>query len=203
MTKNNLKQHLRWLVDRGQPDFAALDVLLTRSDVDTVNVQVSAQPASNAPRPALTEQLTITANENITPILEKNEAVELKVDGDADCLLQHANMARLNLIPSSASKPRMLSIATGNRSDDARPSTPGSDARKDYTSDNSRIGDTTFRSAPGTYYPDWINAAFLLMVNSSYYSIEPQSQKTKRAVNEIRTDPFLGLQVPVRRYRVY
>ncbi|KUL88828.1 hypothetical protein ZTR_03477 [Talaromyces verruculosus] len=150
MTKNNLKQHLRWLVDRGQPDFAALDVLLTRSDIDTVNVQVPAQPASDAPRPVHTAQLAITTNENTTPILEKNEDVELKVDGDGDSVLQDANMARLNLIPSSASKPRMLSIAAGNRSDDARPSTPGSDARKNYMSDNSRIGDTTFRSAPAT-----------------------------------------------------
>jgi bloom syndrome protein len=162
MTKHNLKQHLRWLVDRGQPDFAALDVLLTRSDVDTVNVQVPAQPQPepDAPRPVHAEKLTITTNENTKPILEKNEDVELKVDGYGGCVLQDANMARLNLIPSSASKPRMLSIAAGNRGDDTRPSTPGSDARKDYTSDNSRIGDTTFRSAPGTYYSDWINAAF-------------------------------------------
>src|SRR4051794_2590368 len=104
MTKNNLKQHLRWLVDRGQPDFAALDVLLTRSDADTSNVQVSAQPPSDAPRPVHTEELTITTNENSTAILKNDEDVELKVDGDGDCLLQDANMARLNLIPSSASK---------------------------------------------------------------------------------------------------
>lgn len=203
MTKNNLKQHLRWLVDRGQPDFAALDVLLTRSDVDTVNAQVSAQPAPDAPRPVHTEQLTITTNENTTPILEKNEDVELKVDGDGDSVLQDANMARLNLIPSSASKPRMLSIAAGNRSDDARPSTPGSDARKNYMSENSRIGDTTFGSAPGTYCSDWINADLLLMVDNSYHSIESQSQETKRAVDEIRAYTFFRLQVPVRRYRVY
>lgn len=150
MTKNNLKQHLRWLVDRGQPDFAALDVLLTRPDVDTVNVQESAQPPLAVSRPVHTEALTITANDNTSANLEKNEDVELKVNGDGDSLLRDANMARLNLIPSSASKPRMLSIAAGNRSDDARPATPGSDVRKDHTSDNSRIENSTFRSAPGT-----------------------------------------------------
>ncbi|QGA13768.1 hypothetical protein EYB26_001419 [Talaromyces marneffei] len=150
MTKNNLKQHLRWLVDRGQPDFAALDVLLTRSGVDASNVQVSAQPHSDIPQPTRTEESTITTNANLLAILKGNEDVELKVDSDGDCLLQDANMARLNLIPSSVSKPRMLSIAAGNRSDDARPLTPGSDARKDNAPDNSRIGDTTYRSAPAT-----------------------------------------------------
>lgn len=163
MTKNNLKQHLRWLVDRGQPDFAALDVLLTRSDVDTSSIQVSAQPPSDAPRPVHTEEFTISLNETPTAIRKKSEDVELKVD-DGDCLLQDANMARLNLIPSSASKPRMLSFAAGNRSDDARPPTPGSDARKDYASDNSRIGDTTYRSAPGIYSSIG-ECGSLLMVN--------------------------------------
>lgn len=151
MTKNNLQQHLRWLVDRGQPDFAALDVLLTRSDDDTVNVQISAQPPLAARRPVDTGAPTNILNENTSAISTKNEGVELKVDGDGDSLLQDANMARLNLLSSSASKPRMLSIAAGNRSDDARPATPGSDTRKDYASERSRIGDTTFRSAPGTF----------------------------------------------------
>lgn len=151
MTQNNLKQHLRWLVDRGQPDFAALDVLLTRSDVDTVNVQVSAQPPSDLPRPACTEILAIPTNENTTSILQKkNEYVDLKVGGDGDCLLQDANMARLNLIPSSASKSRMLSITAGNTNDDISPPKPGVDAQKYYALDNSKIGDTTRRSDPGT-----------------------------------------------------
>jgi bloom syndrome protein len=174
MTKNNLKQHLRWLVDRGQPDFAALDVL-TRSDVDTSNVRVPAQPPSDTAHQVYREELVVTTNEIPAAILKKNEDVELKVDGDGDCLLQDANMARLNLIPSSASKPRMLSRAAGNKSDDSRPLTPGSDACKDYTSDSSRIGDTTYRSAPGTHCSDWRNAALLLMVYNSYYNIESQS----------------------------
>ncbi|EED23453.1 RecQ family helicase MusN [Talaromyces stipitatus ATCC 10500] len=147
MTKNNLKQHLRWLVDRGQPDFAALDVLLTRPDVDASNTQIPPQPLLEAPRPIHTEELTITLDENSIAILKKNEDLGLKVDSDGDCVLQDATMARLNLASSSASKPRMLSITAGNRSDNARPLTPGSDVRKNSGSDRPKVGDISYRSA--------------------------------------------------------
>ncbi|OKL55755.1 hypothetical protein UA08_09010 [Talaromyces atroroseus] len=121
MTKNNLKCHLRWLVDRGQPDFSSLDVL-TRSDVDVSNLH--AQPQTNGQRQPHAKELRHTEKKHETTNTTY-ECPELKYDNDGDCLLQDANMARLNLA-SSASKPQMRSI----KSDDSGPITPSFSHRK-------------------------------------------------------------------------
>jgi bloom syndrome protein len=140
MTINNLKNHLRWLVDRGQPDLSAVDVLLTRSDVD-VHAQVQ-QSQSHAKEPDTKNECETTC--------AKNEP-ELKYDKDGDCLLQDANMARLNLASSSATKPpRMRSI----KSDDAEPKTPSSGHRK---TGSVKLGDT-YRSEGALLYATPRNA---------------------------------------------
>lgn len=131
MTKNNLKPHLRWLIDRGQPELSSVDVLLTRS-----GAHANAQPPQ---QPYPREQLRNTKDEQET-IDTKNEDLELKYDKDGDCLLQDASMARLNL-SSSASKPRMLSLGAADSGDSTRPKTPSSSHRNDIEAWGARFGD--------------------------------------------------------------
>lgn len=151
MTRNNLSQHLSWLVNRGLPDFAAVDALLTRpgAAADTPNHQIPASEPSFSTRTELLHRPVTNSRESSKTSTKQLEDVPLNVDGDGDTLVRDATMARLNIASSSSTKPRMLSLNSGDRSDDARPLTPGFHGRKNCGSDDSNAPDNTNRAVPG------------------------------------------------------
>lgn len=117
MTKNNLRQHLSWLLNRGLPDFSSVD-LLTRSDSNLVVSNPSAPTAQPPNRPVHQETLDDT---NITNILQDGRS-QVKPQPDEDFRSEDPEMARLHLQPSSETKPRLLSSSRKPRS--ITPTTP-------------------------------------------------------------------------------
>jgi len=117
MTKNNLRQHLNWLLSRGAPDLSSIDNL-TRSNPDLA--------VSNASAPT-TQQQNISVQQRAldtigTANITQHGQPQVKRKRDEDTPVDDPEMARLHLVPSSESKPRLLSSDRKGRS--ITPTTP-------------------------------------------------------------------------------
>jgi bloom syndrome protein len=122
MTKNNLRQHLSWLLNRGPPQIPALQ-LSTWSDETTTATTVTSTTAT------FTISLDAQPNEYLPRTSAPSDhgksvqrPAEVKVDNDGDIVIHDAEMARLQFAPSSTTKPRMLSCTKNGSS--SIPSTP-------------------------------------------------------------------------------
>ncbi|KAI9376592.1 hypothetical protein BJX61DRAFT_538674 [Aspergillus egyptiacus] len=102
MTKNNLKAHLKWLLDQGPSLYPVLTPPAWESHVDPNELTNSSAPTLNKIA-SQTEELSIKDSQAIPRTSTRDTADNgFKIDTETD-------MARLMLAPSSASKPRMLS----------------------------------------------------------------------------------------------
>lgn len=118
MTKNNLRQHLSWLLNRGSPDLFSVDAL-TRSVPNLVVANPSAPTVQQPNRPVHQETL-----DEITPTNDiQNGQPQVKRTRDEDNPNDDdLEMARLHLAPSSETKPRLFSSSRKSRS--ITPTTP-------------------------------------------------------------------------------
>ncbi|CRG84557.1 bloom syndrome protein [Talaromyces islandicus] len=125
MTKNNLQQHLSWLLNRGSPDLSSVDTL-TRT-VTNLAIPDPSVPAVQQPnRPVRQETLDeINPTSNI-----QNGQSQVNRSRDEEIPNDDLEMARLQLAPSSETKSRLLSSSRKSRS--ITPTTPAS--RKDHGS---------------------------------------------------------------------
>jgi bloom syndrome protein len=123
MTKNNLRQHLSWLLNRGYPDLSSVDAL-TRPVLNLSVPNPSAPTVQQSNRPVHQETLDEINPTNNT----QNGQLQVKRTRDEDIPNDSdLEMARLHLVPSSEMKPRLLSSSRQSRS--ITPTTPTS--RKD------------------------------------------------------------------------
>lgn len=149
MTKNNLRQHLRWLVDRGQPDFSSVDVLLTPPDVDALDS--IARPHTGVHQQDTTDGNTAVGQVAATKRTGNGE-LDLTFRDQGDRILHDAKMAKLNLASSSASKPRMLSLGSDQKSVDRGSMTPTSKVDRAGFSKGEDAGKITSFAAQGTIF---------------------------------------------------
>lgn len=119
MTKNNLRQHLSWLLNRGLPDFSSVDAL-TRPDPNLVVSNLSA-PTVQPPN-GIVHQETLNGINPVNDMQDGWPQVNLKRDEDFPT--DDPQMARLHLVPSSETKSRLLSSSRKSRS--ITPTTPTS-----------------------------------------------------------------------------
>ncbi|KAH8704840.1 hypothetical protein BGW36DRAFT_2436 [Talaromyces proteolyticus] len=116
MTRNNLGQHLSWLLNRGFPDLSSVGTL-TRSDPNIV--------VSNLDGPTVEQQNRQLQEGPSTSIQNpqlRNDQPPQVTHGGEGSLHEDPSMARLNFLPSSESKLRMLSRT--NKSSPITPTTP-------------------------------------------------------------------------------
>ncbi|KAL3471879.1 hypothetical protein BJX99DRAFT_14446 [Aspergillus californicus] len=104
MTRTNLEFHLEWLLDQGPSLYPVLSPPAWESHVNTNSSFANSGPVLDLVA-SQTEELSIKDSQpNFEPLVTNNANDGYEVDPDTD-------MARLMLIPPSASKPRMLSQA--------------------------------------------------------------------------------------------
>lgn len=141
MTKNNLRQHLSWLLNRGLPDFSSVDTL-ARPDPNLVVSNPSAPTVQQPNRPVPQEPLN-----EINPVNNIQDGQpQVKPTRDEDFPTDDPEMARLHLVPSSETKPRLLSSSSRkNRS--ITPTTPTT--RKAYRSSSPQFDDQKRNAVKG------------------------------------------------------
>lgn len=133
MTKNNLAQHLRWLLSRGPPQFPSFDLPATETSEST-----RFETSDNSNSTPLLAQAS-SAQQHGGP--KREESAGVKIDRDGDVVIEEADMARLQLPPSST-KPRMLSVLKSSS-----PSTPGTPSVSRVSVDNGKVTEVTQRDS--------------------------------------------------------
>lgn len=132
MTKNNLAQHLRWLLSRGPPQFPSFDLPATETSEST-NLQAN----NNTNSVPLDAQAFTQQHDS----LKREDSASVKIDRDGDVVIEDADMARLQLPPSST-KPRMLSVLKNSS-----PSTPGTPGVNRFNEDNGKAAEVAQRDS--------------------------------------------------------
>ncbi|GAD93603.1 RecQ family helicase MusN [Paecilomyces variotii No. 5] len=134
MTRNNLKQHLTWLLQRGPSLYPTLQLLKQTEDCSAatrIELQQS-QPDTELFVPATTDP-------QVSQLDNPTEFGVEDIDENGDRLKSDTDMARLQFAPQSATKPRLLS--SGGNLSSSSPRTPTAGGNGDSVRGTLRVGD--------------------------------------------------------------
>jgi hypothetical protein len=144
MTRNNLKQHLAWLLQRGPSLYPTLQ-LSTQTEDRSAVAGIQFKQSQPVPEPSI----TATTDQQVAQLDNPAEiGVEDTVE-DGNQLRTDADMARLQFAPQSASKPRLLSC--GDHLSSSSPRTPTVRLNGESRSGTLRVEDRF--SVKGLYKP--------------------------------------------------
>ncbi|KAL4887179.1 hypothetical protein BJY04DRAFT_213132 [Aspergillus karnatakaensis] len=160
MTKSNLKNHLKWLLDQGPSLYPVLTPAAWEADVNPNEPHSGAIPTLKLIA-SQTEELSIKDSQPIVRSTVRDNA------DDGSEALSNEDMARLLLAPPSASKPRMLSHTKE----------PPSSARKAPTSVTAT---QTFPKRDGTHTPRSKHVRGPLTANISFQDLKDRTTTPTR-----------------------
>lgn len=144
MTRNNLKQHLAWLLQRGPSLYPTLQFPTHTEDHSAI---AGSQFKQSQPVPELS--ITATTDQQVVQLDSPAEIGLQDILKDGDRLKTDTDMARLQFAPQSATKPRLLSY--GDHPSSSSPRTPATRVNGESRGGSLRVEDPF--SVKGLYKP--------------------------------------------------